>query len=293
MRTATLLTAVSCLLVSLLAPGCWLMGGPEGEDLRGERDCNDDRDNDHDGLADCDDPDCADEPPCDDPLADLQPCDAAEQTGAPPRIMLLVDVSGSMDEPLDPDDEDSKIKWDVATAAIERLVDKWSDLIDFGLDIFPNSGNCEVGAPVRRDVAGGTSSEVVTAALPMAPYGHSTPMYCALDNFADPDYAPGFSAAGSPRFIVLLSDGADLCGTSCSIFGDATSSDFQALAQRLAAQGITVMPVGFSREAHSEQLKALARGSKSFFGSYLDAEDEQQLDEALELIAQAAAGCSR
>lgn len=293
MRTAVSLTTGTLLSVGLLVSGCWLLGGSEGGDDVDELDCNDDKDNDNDGFADCDDPDCWDEAPCDDPLGELRPCDETQPPFDKPSIMLLVDVSGSMDEAIDSGDKEPSSKWHVATTALAGLVERWSDRIDFGLDVFPNSGNCDVDAPVRRDIERDTPAHLITAALPMAPYGHSTPMYCALANFTDPEYAPGFSGSASPKFIVLLSDGADLCGTSCSIFGDATPGDFEALARDLAGRGITVMPVGFCRETESEQLQALARGSKSFFGTYLDAEDEQRLDESLELIAQAAAGCSR
>jgi hypothetical protein len=211
----------------------------------------------------------------------------------PVRIMILQDKSSSMTE-------GSPSKWDQAVGALTTTLNTYAGpLIEFGFDIFPNSGNCNVSDPVIHDCLAGQESQIVTWLNTHDADGASTPLYCGMAAFLDAAYAPLFTAVDASSYLLVVSDGADLCGEGCCVpinpFNgkcNATTSEFSQLTKDLLAKGVRSIVIGFGADASPDQLNAIASNGGTSFTSYLDAQNQQDLEDALESVAQSVVSCT-
>jgi hypothetical protein len=240
--------------------GCWMSagwGGPgDGTDADG------DSDTDTDGDSDSDTDICAEVniPVYNDPA----------------RVLILQDHSSSM----------AGGNWDIARNAIYNLLTTFSDTsLEFGLDALPDAdgGGCEASAPVIIDCGPGTESAIHGELASMSTVV-STPLYDALRNFLDPEYAPGCTATEFSKYILLVADGEESCS-------EATTEEFAELAEDLVALGINVIVVGFNVNMSSEQLNAIAANGGTEFTTYLNATDAPSLNAALNTIATSIDSC--
>ncbi|MBI5545818.1 MAG: VWA domain-containing protein [Deltaproteobacteria bacterium] len=150
---------------------------------------------------------------------------------APPKVMLVVDTSGSMKEPVDEQGRycttdgtangvyDSSIpgcKWnelkDVLANETEGLLEKSGSIARFGLAAFPAPGQdqCGAGSVVvdSPTVNGASTAEIRTRLGTIAP-NNGTPTSKTLEVVARaPSFAP---EKDTLRFIILLTDGAPNC----------------------------------------------------------------------------------
>ncbi|MCP4675485.1 MAG: VWA domain-containing protein [Deltaproteobacteria bacterium] len=209
----------------------------------------------------------------------------------PARIMVLLDGSPSMGE----DD-----KWNTATGAISDMVLTWAGQIHFGFDDFPSSDNCSVTAPVVMDVDTSGSMAMISM-MPGGPTGGSTPLYCGISNFLDPEYAPIFSSTEADSYLVVVSDGADLCGKGCCVnpfdpncrLPGNSAPVFAALATDLTTgeNPIMIFSIGLSGD-NPEDLNALAKNGGTGYDSYFDARHPGALNTALAEIAAQTVSCT-
>ncbi|MCP4678999.1 MAG: VWA domain-containing protein [Deltaproteobacteria bacterium] len=274
----------------------------------GDSDADGDSDTDSDSDADADSDTDADS----DADADSD-VDAGDETcgelnfpieANPARVMLLLDSSSSMNQPVsdDTDDWTSPDKWPIAQSALLQMILDWGGLIHFGFDIFPDSGNCNVAGPVKQDVQLDDGVSVSTFISGHNPSGSSTPLYCGMGNFLDATYASVFRAPEATSYLVVVSDGEDLCGEGCCVGNilkpatlaqcSATSQEFAKLTQDLFQVGVRTFVIGFGAGVSESQLNAIAKNGGTGVSEFFDAEDQQSLEAALAIIGASAVSCT-
>lgn len=218
----------------------------------------------------------------------------------PPRIMILLDRSASMNDEVT---GFTDTKWDQATAAIENIVQTYYYDFLFGFDAFPSSGNCDVDGPILVDVGETTAGnqDVITALYGTTADGASTPLYCGMEILGDPSYAPGLNDPAASKYMVVVSDGADLCGEGCCTALNpiahpecvATNSEFAQMVSGLVDDAdIRVFAISFDAENVSEtQLNAIASNGGTGQDEFFDATDQTSLEDVFDIIAQEVISC--
>ncbi|MCU0665078.1 MAG: VWA domain-containing protein [Myxococcota bacterium] len=228
--------------------------------------------------------------------ADTQGCDGQEFAieVLPTNLMVLLDMSSSMvTAPPTP------TKWEQARAALVTLLSQWDSEINFGLDIFPDDGDCGVSKAVTADVAPGNATNIIHYLNGASPYG-TTPLCMALRKMSDTSYAKGLWSGNAASYLVLVSDGTDTCGGTAGIcqgkglFGSTTPS-VQQLKDRttdLVKVGVSTFVIGFGDGVDPIQLNAIAGMGGTMFNTYLDASNQTELKDALASIATTIASCT-
>jgi hypothetical protein len=204
----------------------------------------------------------------------------------PPRLMILQDRSSSMTETVG-----TQTKWDIAINAVDQMVSSFDEIIEFGIDFFSEEGNCSVSDGVAADTEPNNGPNILDL---MIDYGtdRSTPLYLGLQNFQDPDHAPRLFSDDGIGNLVVISDGQDSCGQSGETNSSAmTPQDLANVTSEIAGMGIAVIVIGFGNGVDPDQLNAIAQAGGSRFQQYMDAQDEGELEEALDAIASTVVGC--
>jgi hypothetical protein len=123
----------------------------------------------------------------------------------------------------------------------------------------------------------------------------STPLYMAIQNFLDPAYAPIFSRGDMDSYLVIISDGKDVCGPPpgfLDINGGASSQEMADITSSLLNQtGIMTMAIGFGTEADPEQLNAVASNGGTPYDTFFPANDRAELEAVFNEIASFALTC--
>ncbi|MBN2715243.1 MAG: VWA domain-containing protein [Deltaproteobacteria bacterium] len=251
---------------------------------------DDDETSDGNGDDDSDDADDADS-------AEVEICEelTTDLSRVPTKVMILEDKSLSMDD---------NNKWTLALEAINGMATAYDNDIQFGLDLFArasdtsdnntgrpdrnnNNASCAVGESVIHDVALG-NADLIVDALSNASPSDATPLLLAMRNYTDPAYAPLFLGGDGNRYLVVLSDGQDTCGTDgvFSMQGGATAAELAAVTAQLAENGIKTIVIGFGQGVDPDQLNAIAAAGGTSFTEYLQASDGEELKAALSTIAE-------
>jgi len=228
----------------------------------------------------------------------------------PVRLMILHDFSGSMTE------GSPQSKYEQAVPALTNVLNAFATSnIEFGFDIFPDGsaapgiGGCGTTKPVIKDTAPANSSAIITYLNNHDPNGAATPLYCGMKRFLDDTYAPLFLADDANKYLLVVSDGADNCGTGCcnylNIFQHpecvANTNQFKTLTQNLVTAGVKSMVIGFQVEADpgdtdapvldEDQLNAIAANGGTPYTDFFLAENGAELEAALTTVAQALVSC--
>jgi hypothetical protein len=263
-RLTSFLEAVIGLLPFLLLPigGCWMSAGWGGPG--NGTDTDSDSDTDSDTVTDWE--------------SETEGCDEQDIPvyNDPARVLILQDHSSSM----------AGGNWDIARNAIYNLLATFADTsLEFGLDALPDAdvGDCQASAPVIIDCGPDTEGGIHAALADMSTFV-STPLYDALHNFLNPEYAPGCTDTEYSKHILLVADGEESCSA-------ATTDDFIELTNDLVSAGIKVIVVGFNVNMSSEQLDAIAAHGGTEFTTYLNATDAPSLNAALDTIATSIDSC--
>jgi hypothetical protein len=126
----------------------------------------------------------------------------------------------------------------------------------------------------------------------------NTPLYCAMDQHTKPLYVEDFPAEQGDSYLIVVSDGMDTCGSlpllgnEChngwvwdvgdwTVFPDHLTSK----TEELLELGIKTIAIGFGEEADPEQLNAIAAAGGTSFTEYIQADDDAELNAALDSIA--------
>ncbi|MCK9463403.1 MAG: VWA domain-containing protein [Proteobacteria bacterium] len=193
----------------------------------------------------------------------------------PARVMLLMDHSSSM----------AGGNWDIARNAVYDLLTTFAPTsLEFGLDTFPDptTNGCYVAAPVVVDCGPETEGDIQSSLEGIGTVS-MTPLRDALNNFIDPDYAPGCCSTEYNKYIILLADGEDSCGGLVSDLIDVTTT--------LVSLGIRVIVIGFNVNMSVEQLNAIASNGGTTFTTYLNANDADSLTAAFNTIGTSIISC--
>jgi hypothetical protein len=212
----------------------------------------------------------------------------------PTKMMILLDRSRSMDNPISIDDENGTA-WSMATSAIAELVIAQEDVIDFGLDLFPaDSGEmlCRTNTDVLVDAVPQNAEQII-AELDSIIRGGTPPLLRALSNYRETQFAPSFFDGQAVRVLVVMVGGRDTCGKA----GDTDSDDplTEALAEvastLLIDRNITAIVIGVGDSIDSEQLNAIASAG-SAYETYIDLQSEHDLVDLLAAIKSTSISCT-
>ncbi len=207
----------------------------------------------------------------------------------PARMMLLQDISLSMRE-------GTPTKWSQAQEAILDLLNNFgfNDMLEIGFDVFPNSEDCGADAPVVLDAAP-NNAQAIYQALTRMELVLSTPMMTAMQNFLDPSYAPVFSRGDMDSYLVLISDGKDVCGPPPGVLdinGGASPQEIASVTRQLLDErGIRTFAIGFGSAADPAQLNAVASNGGTDYTTYFQADDRAELEAVFNEIAAYAISC--
>jgi len=287
MRSPLFLLVLSCFLFTALITGCNPDDGTaryaEGEDYQYGADGDTDTDSDSDTDTDTDadgDGDAGDD---DDDVCDEQDFPIEWEVV---RVMILQDISASMQ---------SDNKWTQAVGALTTMLTSPNiSGIEFGLDVFPDvqdGQGCKVTDPPPIDISAGSNTGIVQWLNSQYPNGASTPLWCGLDFYNTYTNTP-LHDPEIQGYLLVVSDGEDLCGTGCSIWGSATPVQLgQVTAGLLANHNIRTVVIGFGAGAEPNQLNAIAQNGGTIFNQYLDAMNQAELEQALLEISEAVVSC--
>lgn len=194
-----------------------------------------------------------------------------------PKVMILLDKSGSMDRSAGGPDT----KWEIAARAIENLLAEFDDQIHFGLLLYPEGRGCDLGS-IDVDVGPNRGPEILDALDRTTPQG-STPIGASLERMRD--YA-GIQDPLRPNYILLLTDGDERCG------GDGEAA---VRALRELEPEVRTFVVGFGDGVSPDELEAMAiAGGTAQSGgtAYFQADDEASLNAAFSTIGGMVLSCA-
>ncbi len=192
------------------------------------------------------------------------------------NMFIAFDKSGSMKDPIN-----GVSKWNIATGAINKVVQQHQSQIRFGLMLFPVSEQNECQpAPVSVPIADMQASAVASE-LSMNSPGGKTPIGAVLVAAGQVSELADTSRA---NYVMLVTDGTETCG------GDGE----RAARNNLQDKGIKTFVVGFGGAVDRGNLTdiAVAGGTpRPGRTKYYQADNEAALETAFQQIAQGALGC--
>jgi hypothetical protein len=285
-------------LTVLVACGPSLNGSDDGRDDDNDGDSdNDSADSDSDGDSDSDsDSDSADSDESLDTTDAMEPDAAmcgAQMTnigvvnlGDPPDLLVLLDRSGSMMEPLitfPPTQPPWPIKWDVMEDALEGVTTAKDDQIKFGLMDFPSDNNCSADSVAEVGIMLGSAPLFQSYFNTRSPNGN-TPAHLGLA--AALTYYQGQPVNPAGRYVLFATDGLPNCNG-----GDpemASDAETVAAVTALFNAGIPTYVLGFGSFGGGTILnQAAVAGGRPRPGStkFYEANDAASLDAALQAIS--------
>ena len=160
-----------------------------------------------------------------------QVCDemTVEATHVPPNLMLVVDTSGSMNDPATKNPLDTTVKIDLTRQAIGEMLKSGQGKIRFGWTQFPSDGQCGPGS-VAVEPADSSATEVQGRLNGLRQGFGGTPTGETLLNVLS---SPSMNDTARANFAVLLTDGLPTCpiGIGASPTAQDASSTLQAVGQ--------------------------------------------------------------
>ncbi|MFZ9886966.1 MAG: vWA domain-containing protein, partial [Myxococcota bacterium] len=224
----------------------------------------------------------------------------------PPRILLVVDKSGSMGEEAV---GYPGSKWASAVSSLSAVVTSLSGDVDFGLMLYPDgdadSRVCRAGA--REVYVSANNAGAIVSELEATTPGGGTPTAKTLEQAQE--QLSLLPASGGSRVVVLATDGGPNCNTglnpgTCRCVQPGQCSDARnclddveakAAASSLNAAGFSVFVIGIpGSENFTDVLNGLAEaGGTALPGAtrYYQANNANGLASALENIASRVATC--
>ncbi len=175
------------------------------------------------------------------------PARATANTCRPPRVMVVLDKSSSMQTGT----INGVTKWNIAKNALGQVLTEVQGSAEVGLMTFPKPNQCGAGG---LDVAPAlnTRTAIMDAlATPPPTSGFYTPMAQTLEVAAT---EPTLVGASAPRYLVVITDGWQWC----SPYDPATRYDGVDAIGSLNAAGVTTYVVGFGAAVDASALNLMA-----------------------------------
>ncbi|MBI5526022.1 MAG: VWA domain-containing protein [Deltaproteobacteria bacterium] len=176
-------------------------------------------------------------------VAQAQECNATA-----PNMLLVVDLSGSMDEAVGGTPGGAS-KWEIVKAAVKTITDKYgSNSIRFGLELFadPDQSDYCKAAKVHIGVADDNAAAIQGRMNSEMPWSN-TPLKGALDTAGG---YQGLRDAARSNYVLLLTDGQETC--------DADSQGCVQSVTNLMANDVKTFVVGFGSSVDAAVLNAMA-----------------------------------
>ena len=172
-----------------------------------------------------------------------------EIIGDPPDMLIILDISGSMCEPVN--GIGGMTKMAIMKTALETLVSTFDARINFGLMKFPGDRNCGTGV-IANPIMDHNASAITTTleAIPSGMFpcslqaGGNTPTFLAMA--AAQSYFASIPVNPVGRYALLATDGLPNCGAMQSD-GSTAPTDDQTVAavQALHTAGVQTFVLGF------------------------------------------------
>lgn len=173
--------------------------------------------------------------------------EAQAQDCTPPRMMMVVDKSSSMET----GSIGAQTKWEIAVDALDQVTNQFDDQIELGLTIFPDPNQCSPGT-MKVSPALATHSQMMTQLAGAPPTsGNWTPISQTLDALVG---MPSMTTTAMPRYAVLITDGWQWC----SPYDPSTRFDAVQSVADLNAIGVTTYVVGFGDSVDALTLNQVA-----------------------------------
>ena len=182
------------------------------------------------------------------------------------RVLLVLDISGSMGDPADPDDQDGPTKLDLAKKAAIESLGEFNDTDEVGLRVFTTnlgSGQDQDYLDLLPIAPMAQNREALASKIRDQFPQNATPLYDATRSAFDSVVA-GYDRT-KINAVVLLTDGDNDDGE--------TSDDRAQLSQLLdslsdSAQGedatpVRIFPIAYGREADLDTLKEIAEATNA------------------------------
>ncbi|RMH44875.1 MAG: VWA domain-containing protein [Deltaproteobacteria bacterium] len=215
-----------------------------------------------------------------DEFVDAAVCDQVEPIEItavpPPDLLLVVDKSGSMEEPLGTGQQ----KWQVMRGALIDLVTAYDSGINFGLALYPDDDTCAPGS-VRSAIAPQNSSAITTALNATRPDG-GTPTHTTLQ--AALAYYNSIPVNPQGRYVLLATDGQPNCKNIADPTDPAINESIQAITA-LRNAGIPTYVLGFGDGINSDPTTLQAMANAGGTLTYYAANSPAELQAALDAIA--------
>jgi len=182
------------------------------------------------------------------------------------RVELVLDVSGSMKEPADPDDPEGPTKLDLAKKAAIQALDEFKDDDEVGFRIF-TTGLGSSGRDLYQDVLDikpmSENREIMKSKIRDQFPLEGTPLYAATQKSFD-DLVKGYDPA-LINAVVLLTDGVNEDGDKSD---DANQLKTLLNALRSGTEGenakpVRVFTIAYGKEADKDTLKQIAEASNA------------------------------
>jgi hypothetical protein len=219
----------------------------------------------------------------------------------PTRVMLLTDISTSMSDKVP---GGGKVKWIAARDALVAVLENWigSEEIEFGIDFFPNhlADSCATNDKAMFDVTPLSAEEIIfyLSGAKVSTCGGATPLCAAIENFnvkKFPDYAPKFTGSNANRYLIVISDGEDMCGNDAGGHPSCLEMEWETTnTEELFQQGIKTYTIGIfggGMYGGGLALDKIMKAGGTGMTSNIKADDQDTLFKELDSIAQKSLSC--
>jgi len=196
-------------------------------------------------------------------------------TGDPADLFLVVDKSGSMEDPL----ETGQDKWPVMRDALNTVVQQYENGIRFGLMLYPVGDSCASGA-VDAQLAMQNAGPISGQLGGTYPEG-GTPTHTTLA--AARSYYAGVTSPGA-RYVLLATDGEPNCGDPNDDEAPTVTESIAAI-EALAGDSINTFVLGFGGNVNNYPATLQAMAAAGGTGDYFAANSPEELAAALGAIA--------